>query len=252
MKRQSILALSIFLLGNSIVWGAKFWEKNFLQWDRKEINRILRKSPWAHRVKFPLALSVTERYYQGRTLGADSSERSWQRSEIQQPSSSGDGPIPSQGPVREGRRMPTVPLILRWYTALPIKHAISRLTLNSSVLETQISQLEQEEIHYILGVYGFPLGFAIDPDILKTQIEDFKQHSLLKIKGQKPIALLTVERRDGQQAIEFVFTFPRNQNSSHVITLADKNVEFVTKIRGRTLRSRFKLKNMVYRGKLTL
>ena len=55
MKKNFVIILSTLLLGTTLLWADKFWEKKgFAEWTRKEVIRMMYKSPWAHRVEFRL------------------------------------------------------------------------------------------------------------------------------------------------------------------------------------------------------
>ncbi|MFQ5928901.1 MAG: hypothetical protein ACE5MK_04330 [Acidobacteriota bacterium] len=98
---------------------------------------------------------------------------------------------------------------------------------------------------------------------LKRVSERLKSESFLKIKGQEPIPAdavhievgrggNTVDAQALRSGAEIYVMFPRTQESSHVINVKDKDVEFVTKIGEREVKKKFKLKDMVYDGKLEL
>ena len=84
--------------------------------------------------------------------------------------------------------------------------------------------------------------FPRDPDRLKLVSEHLKSESFLKIKGREPIpadAVIfpgkrseVVDIRAGgwRAAVEIYVVFSRGQKGSQVITLADKKVDFVTRI----------------------
>jgi hypothetical protein len=55
MKKNSVIILSTLLLGTTLLRADKFWEKKgSAEWTRKEVIRMMYKSPWAHRVEFRL------------------------------------------------------------------------------------------------------------------------------------------------------------------------------------------------------
>ncbi len=155
-----------------------------------------------------------------------------------------------------------LPLIIRWY-ALPIRHAINRWT----TLQSEVKQGWNEDTDgfYIIGISGLPARIFPDhPDHLKSVRERLKSESFLKIKGREPIpaiAVLIPEKRSEvidvrtgpwQVAVEVYMVFSREQKGSDMITLEDKKVEFVTRIGSLKVKKKFKLKNMVYNGKLEL
>ena len=56
--------------------------------------------------------------------------------------------------------------------------------------------------------------------------------------------------RTGQSGFELIFVFARPTASP--ITVKEKNIEFVTRLMGRKISKKFKLKDMVFDGKLAL
>ena len=89
--------------------------------------------------------------------------------------------------------------------------------------------------------------------------ERLKSESFLKTSGREAIQAVEVQMRsapeldvvDAQEMgarAEILLMFPRSQT----ITLEDKQVEFVTMLGRQKLKKKFKLKEMVYNGKLEL
>jgi hypothetical protein len=72
--------------------------------------------------------------------------------------------------------------------------------------------------------------------------------SSLSAKGKDPVKPSDVQFALSQAANDMIFHFPR----SAPFTLDDKEVEFATKLGDFTLKYKFKLKDMVYNGKLEM
>ena len=110
--------------------------------------------------------------------------------------------------------------------------------------------------------------FRGDPNFSKSRSESdpwqalserLKSESFLKISGRDPIQAAEVQMRSAPELdvvnarelrgrAEILVMFPRSQT----ITLEDKQVEFVTMLGRQKLKRKFKLKEMVYNGKLEL
>ena len=290
MKKNFVIILFTLLLGTTVLWAEKFWEKKaFTEWTEKEAIRIMHKSPWAHRVKFRLQNPITLEQDLGnsdreRLLPDPDKKRDNPRSneigylpyERSDPNAAADGTskppsryLPQRragarqlSPIDSGNDTFLLPLTVRWY-ALPIQHAIDRW----AALRPEVKQgwNVHGEGFYIIGVSGLPAGmFSDDPDRLKRVSEHLKSKSFLKIKGREPISAEAVmipgKRSDvvdvraglWRVGVEIYVVFSREQKGRHVITLADKKVEFVTKIGSLKVKRKFKLKDMVYNGKLEL
>ena len=151
-------------------------------------------------------------------------------------------------------------MTIRWYTALPLEQALSKVFPDSEGSESsKLAQiLQRQENHYVIGLSGF------SPRMLRSGgadrfVESLESTSFLKVKGSAPILVEdvqirqgpagTVDARTGQAGIEFYLIFPR---AAHSISLEDKSVEFVTEPGRFEIKKKFNLKRMVYEGKLEL
>jgi hypothetical protein len=55
MKKPLRVVFLTVLFGIVSLWGGNFWqEKSFSEWDKKEVMRLMTKSPWARTVEFRL------------------------------------------------------------------------------------------------------------------------------------------------------------------------------------------------------
>ncbi len=284
-----MIILSTLLLGTTVLWADKFWEKKgFTEWTEKEAIRMMHRSPWAHRVKFRLQnLKFLERDLgnsdrerllpdpDGKRNNPRSNETGYLPYEHERGPNDEDGtakppsryspqtrPGPRQLPVDFGNDTFVLPLTVRWYV-LPVQHAIDRW----AALRPGVKQ--GWNVHgdgfYIIGISGLPARmFPGDPDRLKWVRERLKSKSFLKIKGREPISadavviprkrsdVVDVRAGPWRAGVEIYVVFLREQKDRHEITLADKKVEFVTKIGSLKVKRKFKLKDMVYKGKLEL
>ena len=153
-------------------------------------------------------------------------------------------------------------LTLRWY-ALPLRNALDRW--DELRPDGEERRRRGRPPFYLLGISGLPPElFRGDSDRLKKLSELITRQSFLKIKGQEPIAargtfmpaqgarVFNIRSRPWRPVVEIFVMFPRGQKGSHVISLEDKKVEFVTQIVSLKLKRKFKLKEMIYQGKLEL
>ena len=88
---------------------------------------------------------------------------------------------------------------------------------------------------------------AINPDV----VQKLKEETFLLKKNKQKIALqdVTLPAGPGQP---IVLRFPRDVNSVPAVSLDDKEIELVTRVGNNSIRSRFKLADMVVGGKLEL
>ena len=273
MRKSILLVCCIILLTTAPVWPRKFWKESaYSDWSEKEVMRMLNKSPWAKGVTVSLQRSrgVTGTTMRtGRRDGPNRSGRGF---------GTGGGPGGGGGGGFGGGRgggggfggrgmgrgfPPAMNLTLRWYSALPIKQAFARAQFGEQAEPTaELAELLAPEVNYIIiGVSGLPARMTrIPPDQRQAVIERLRSESFLKLKGRDPIALQFVQMRKdqvhllnartGQAGFELIFVFLRP--TSDPISVKEKNIEFVTRLMGRKVSKKFKLKDMVFDGKLEL
>ena len=282
MKRHVFVSLVVALgVGIIALGGQKFWEKTeFPDWSKKEIRRMLSKSPWARSVNIHLGgmQSSGPRADGGRGGGGGAGG-----------GPGGGGGAPSGGGGGSGQGSgggysggsgggysggrggsgftPSFSLTVRWYSSLPIKQALAAHRYGS---EAQADEnLKVEETHYTIGLSGVSRAlFRGDRNFSQPEAgsdpwqaisERLKSESFLKISGREPIQAVEVQMRSAPELdvvdakemrgrAEILLMFPRSQT----ITLADKQVEFVTLLGRQKVKKKFKLKEMVYNGKLEL
>ena len=279
MKRHVLVPLVVaFGVGIIALGGQKFWEKkDFPDWSKKEIRQMFTKSPWARSVTIRLGGVQTS----GPTAdggggvggGPGGAGGSPAGGAGGNPGGAGGGyPVPGGrggfgGGQGGGGFGPSLSLTVRWYSALPIKQALAAHRYGS---EAQADEnLKREETHYTIGLSGVSGAlFRGDRNFSKPEAgsdpweaisERLKSESILKISGREPIQVVEVQMRSAPELdvvdakemrgrAEILLMFPRSQT----ITLEDKQVEFVTMLGRQKLKKKFKLKEMVYKGKLEL
>ncbi len=243
MKRQVFVTLVVVLgVGVTALGTKKFWEgKEFSAWSKKEIKQMLTKSPWARTVTIPSGGIPTPNV-----------------------NVEGGSGLPKR--VAPGSTIgPTIIMTVRWCSALPIKQALAAHRFGSKAQEDE--DLKREETHYTIGLTGATEALFSgagsesepNPDPWKAITARLKADSILKISGREPIQAVeiqlrnspdldVVDAREGGEQPEILVMFRRSQ----AITLKDKQVEFVTRVDRQKVKRKFKLKDMVYNGELTL
>jgi hypothetical protein len=221
--------------------AADFWQsKPFSEWSDKDLEKMMTNSPWAR----PFTVSMV-------APGG--------------PGDSGAPPPISEGGGRGGRGggggggapggaalpspgglAPTV--VARWQSALPIKQAFVRQKYAAEAAASSEAKqvLEHEESTYLIVLSG-PLRAFLrgDAETVKQAIMDL---SSLSARGKAAVKPTDVQIGSNQRAIEIAVAFPR----SAPFTLEDKEVEFSTKLGDVTMKYKFRLKDMVYNGRLEL
>jgi hypothetical protein len=244
-KKLAFLSLGI----TAALVAADFWTKPAADWTEREIDQMISGSPWADR----MAVETGQR---GNISTAD------------------DGKGPMQGNL-------TAPIVVVWRTATPIRQALARR--GQPLTDT-------EPTSSILQLSGFPGMFRADaadnakltadtaikvkgkPDIHPTEIQlsaaagggpapTGAQEAAPEVApptgGRGPKSgTLTLPSAPGASGggrgfggtFNLLMLFPKNAG----LSVDDKEFEFVTKVGKMTIRKKFKLKEMVYNGKLEM
>ena len=154
---------------------------------------------------------------------------------------------------------PTVPFLVRWVSAPPIKEAFVRVRLGKEAETSQQAKdyLARPETHYVIAVIGPPRrapqqpggaeGGGQRPAPSDETKEKMKAGTVLHRKGKADVHPEAVEIVEGS-AQTLVFRFARTDE----ITMDDKDVEFATKLGRIDIKRKFKLKDMAWQGKLAL
>ncbi len=258
MRRIVISALVGLLLASTALWGADFWEeKEYSQWTDKELQKMMMNSPWAKQV-------LVSRGGGGGSLGlpgqAGGGARGGGRG-----GGGGGGGGGGRGGGGGGRGggggggggqagPPPMQLWVRWNSAVPLKQGIVRnqTGMEGEANPDQVEFLGREEPNYIVSVSGLPAQMAR----LAQNTERLKGAAMLERKKMDPIMPEAVEVQESQSGLTIYFMFPRSAG----IDVADKEVEFVLKLAGGgggrggglDVKKKFKLKDMLYKGELSL
>ena len=143
---------------------------------------------------------------------------------------------------------PDMKAIVRWDSAQPIREA------------TKKDAPEEEKGVYLISVTGMPMmqgrrrrGGDDAPENAeerrKAMAERMKESTRLERKGKDPMHASSVEFIEESQGGGMQFRFVSDDPP---ITLADKQVTFVTRMGPFELKVKFPLKEMMYRGQLAL
>jgi hypothetical protein len=236
----------------AMLWAADFWEKPFMDWSDKEVRRVLINSPWARqtntvttnaRPSVPPADSPASGFpagdgslIRGPTFGRDGG--------------AGAGPATTlpDAPVEQG-----LPVLIRWQTALPMRQAQVRAKYGKEAATAPGAKkiLDQDPTVYVISVAGVPGSLVMlgGAEIAKHTIQD---QTTLTAKGKPalhPNAVELVHTGDNSgDNVDVLLAFPKTSP----FTLADQEIEFASHIGTVDVKYRFRLKDMVFRGKLEL
>ena len=243
MKKIAVLTI-IFAVG---LWAADFWQaKLFTDWSDKEVLKVSTDSPWARQVTVASGGGGGGGEGGGKEGGDKGGKGGGGRGsmgEIGQ--TSGNGAI--TGVDTGGGMGGGISLTVRWQSALPVMEALVRMKFGAeagtSAEAKQILSATQPD--YVVVIAGLSRGMVRgDADQLKQAMLASTE---LIVKGKDPIKPKDF-RIVGQGKVDAVFAFPR----TNPIVEADKEVEFVSKVGNNTIKQKFRLKDMVFNGKLEL
>ena len=246
--------LAVFTLFSLTLWAAGFWEKKkFSEWSDKEVEKIMKDSPWSHTVEIPMGGGG------GRGSGGGGGRGGGGRrgggggganiSDASNSGGGGGGDIGGGGGGGGelggggGGGVQTMSLVVRWHSAMPVKQAVARLRFGAEAATAAEAAkvLAPDNTAYVVGVGPMPMAMLRDPAA-------FKSSATISVKGKDPIPAAEVKGdRQGNMVNLYVF-FPRAQ----AITVEDGEVEFAAKLNTTSIKRKFKLKEMMFDGKLEL
>lgn len=229
MIKNVVGGVLVIALVSSVAWADDFWdEKDFLEWDIREVLKLRSDSPWAKRASVKLGRGSAFTAVPGADLNT--------RDMTAVGSGSGSFGMRSSSE--------TIPLVISWQSALPFKQAIVKSMVGNSkqVTSEQREYLDQEQEHYVLVIGRLPPDIAQGFEI----VEDLEEKISLDCKGKDKLFVseVRIEAARGEVYLMFPKTDP--------ITLDDKDIELNVDIDGLSFKKKFSLKDMVVNGVLEL
>jgi hypothetical protein len=143
-----------------------------------------------------------------------------------------------------GGGAPVMTAIVRWHSALPVKEAFARMKFGSESATSPDAQkmLAPETTSYIVGLGPLPM------QMLRGDAAAIKSAATLSVKGKDPTVAADVKAERQGNAATLILFFPRTNS----ITVEDNEVEFAFKLNSLNVKKKFKLKDMMFDGKLEL
>jgi hypothetical protein len=238
-------SLCAVLVLATCLWAADFWQtKPYTEWSEKEAQRVETNSPWAK--QYPVSLDSgggpnTGRAKRGGNGNGDldsgsGTTGSGGRGNTQEV---GGGMIPGGGSA--------ITLIISWRTALPIRQAVAKEKFGAETATSADAKkmVEEEQKVYAILVSGLPGRAARGADTTKATL---LENTALSVKGKDPIHPTDLQSGGNEQRSAVLFLFPKTTP----LSLDDKDVEFSTRIGPIVVRQKFRLKDMLFNGKLDL
>jgi hypothetical protein len=233
MKKITIGLLVIFAF---CMLGAD-WKKPFTQWSDKEVTKMMTDSPWAKSASVSMGggpPQVAGPAPGGFGGGAPGGPQGGGGSEI--------------GPGAQGMSGPSFDIVARWQTALPIRQAFVRLKFGAEADNSADAKkiLDKEETAYEIVLSG-PMGMFLQgkPEETAKALSEVTALSSSRTGEIKPVQ---IEVGKPGKTMDVLFVFPR----SMPFTVDDKEIVLTTKLGASNLKYKFKLKDMVFNGKLEM
>lgn len=235
-------AVVVIALACIALFAAEPWKtKKPGDWTDKEAEKILKDSPWAKAV----SVSVGDTMSAGRSGGRGGGRRGGgistpADSSISADEGMGGGARGGEPSTMESASPRSMLVVVRWESALPIRHAGARRDILAGKLKQEEAEqrLNAKPEVYVIGVSGLPM-----PMLGGVSPEKIKASSFLKPDKGDPIKLQNLQKTKSERP-DIFFVFPRS-----AIATDCKTVEFVTTLGRIEIRKKFALKDMAYDGK---
>jgi hypothetical protein len=254
--RPALLKPGLLILPAIALFAAQPWSKDPNQWTLQDAHHILADSPWAQAANASFAVvEADEPLPPGPLPGAAQAGMNGSRGASDGNWDGGVGRLPSTG-------LPSIRVIIRWDSALPVRQALLRL--QSAGEAGSPANTDEGAKYYIITIIGLvPSGQYKSAGQLETRsssadtgnsgpqdpeqmLEGLMAQSRLMPRDRKPLRPEDVKLDAGTGTLHLFF--PR----SEVIELRNKEVVFATRFGSMTLQKQFHLKDMTYKGKLEL
>jgi hypothetical protein len=230
---------------------SKPWEDGkYPSWSAEDIDQLITDSPWARpwnsTVSVPLESKMISSYSQIGGIGLPSRIPgvSW-------PGGSRPGAPSGRGPVSNGGPLSLrlgVSATVRWASALPVRRAMVLQEFGRDGLEhpRALETLSRQDTDYVIELAGLPRNIAggetegIRKQLLKS--------ARLSPAGKRSAGPASVEVPGYGNLVTATLRFPRISDLNTEIG----TIEFSAALGAARIAERFKLRSMVYEGRLEL
>lgn len=220
-------------------FAKEFWnEKKPEDWSAEELDMLLNRSPWTRDVNANMKAAVPAEGGESKKKGGGYSMSGGANGRQASSGGGGGGSSSKNNDVVIGSYRGLV----RWESAEPILLAQKKEGLAAEAVE-----------HYILSVSGLPMAGArkragddSDPDAEEI-VARIIDGTRLTPQHRDPIVPVKVDASKPNRGTLLYF-----RRDAEVFTLDHKEVSFATKLGPLELKTKFQLKDMVFRGKLAV
>ena len=233
MRKQCTRIAMVALASVTLLWAGGFCEKKaYSDWNEKDLKKMFNNSPWAKQVSISMGGGMG-----GGMGGRGGGGRG-----------GGGGGLGGGGGggYGGGAPRPSMNLVIRRSSSLPVKQAMVKMQFGSEAETAKEAQdiLARPETHYVVTVSGLPARMAR----MAQNPERIQQSAFLVRKHKPDLGAEHVQVIPTKQSVDLHLAFPRTEP----ITLEDKNVELKLALGPIQVKKKFKLKDMVFDGDLSL
>ncbi|WP_321477430.1 hypothetical protein [uncultured Paludibaculum sp.] len=235
---RSIGLTSLLLVAAAVASGADWKNQPFPNWNDDLVIRLVTDSPWAH------AKSVN-------LMWVKPGDRPFDYKDV--PGTTPNGTIKGGSPVGgigvpRTSLPPKADIIVRWVSALPIRHATALYKLRQQKLgEAKLNSLiGAPSQDYVLEIFGVPAEVAhMGAGVVELETQ---RTSFLRTRSGRTIKPSKVEVVPQGLTISIQIHFP----NSEPITIKDEEIECMSDLQIFRIHEKFRLSQMVYQNHLEL
>jgi hypothetical protein len=243
-KKMRVMGLmAACMLVAAAVYAGDVWkDKDFQNWDLKDVQKILTESPWSHKIQYggggsgamdsPFTVSGDAGHG-----GTGSSGGPTETSGRDKTAANGTGAMQGMGPQSN--------YTITWYSSRTIREAMARKKeLEGATPDDARKDLSTEPPNYVVAVLGTNLmAFG------KDQADDLKAHSYLMSKTTKekisPTKVFIQRGPDGRRPTAVFYEFAKTTPAGEpTIAKNEKGVEFFTQAGNTPIKIQFDLSKM--------
>jgi len=217
-KLASVLAVALF--ATFAVYASDAWkDKDFEKWDQKDIDKILKDSPWSKQIQ-----------YGGGATGGMDAPFTQPASESAHPDINNGGRLSASAGTQGSAGMGAATnFFVRWYSSRTVREAMARQReMKGTPAEEARKGLSTEMETFEIVVQSTNLNA-----FSKEGEASLKEHSYLMLKSSKDKiapSRVIVQKGQDERPVAVVYDFPRKSASGEpTIAATEKSVEFFTK-----------------------
>lgn len=245
--KKLLVILSVFTF-SCLLFAGKFWdEAPYTEWSEKQALKVRTDSPWASIQTISSALDKTGSAISSTTDATSSGGPAF-GGPTRRSAGSGEGRV---GDFVQSRQY-----YVRFQSAKPVRMALARLSMINGNPDPQVIK---DFIETPLAGGDIVVMMSVAPGQDRTELDSAttdllkNETFLITKKSKRRIHLKQYLTPAEAGGLDAVFIFPRQENGEDLITLEEKEVRFVTEFgSGTKINRKFKLKDMVFQGKLEI